>query len=124
MYLSRRSAVLVLQTDTLSLSLFCTCCRYVLSLFTIALNTNTLFQDCFSTTHSCLPAHDAPDYIHPRPLIDIFEKRNAFLDPNIHHGFRAGYLNSPQAPGHRLFPQTLDSAGVRPARPQDAARHN
>lgn len=56
----------------------------------------------------------------PRTHITDFEKRNAFLDPNIHHGFRTGYLDSPQAAGQRFFPSTIDPAGFRPASVQDA----
>jgi hypothetical protein len=91
--------------DTLSLTLFCKYCRYVLSLFTTALNTNTLFQVCLLDHAFLAYSSQRARFIYtPPPIIDIhLEERNAFLDYNIHHGFRTGYLDSPQAAGRRLF---------------------
>jgi hypothetical protein len=59
----------------------------------------------------CGPAHS--EYLHPS-----IEKRTAFL-LLLHHGFRAGYLDSPPASGPRHVPQTVDTASLRSAVDQD-----
>ncbi|KAH7371100.1 hypothetical protein BKA66DRAFT_470158 [Pyrenochaeta sp. MPI-SDFR-AT-0127] len=118
-----------LSTDTLSLTLFCNCCLYVLSLITLhSLNTTTLLQHPFAFVALILVCK-SPE-VRPFPIqytsqynINVNEKRNAFLDTNIHHGFRTGYLNSPQAAGQRLVPSPIDTSGLRPASLQNAV-HN
>jgi hypothetical protein len=100
------------------------CCPYVSSLFTLftsyhhALYNLTFFLYKLWYLQSVL----IPYTRSLQFVIDI-EKRHAFLDHNNHHGFRAGYLDPPQASGRRLFPPTIDLACLRSPCDQNTPRH-